>query len=348
MLTSDFNYDLPPELIAQKPAAQRDAARLLVIHRATGTLEHCRFADLSELLASGDLLVLNDTRVLPARLFGRKPTGGKIELLLLEERTDGSWEALLRAGSRRPAIGTTLDLAGGARGTLLAAGDQGRVTLHIESPLPILDLLEQHGQPPLPPYIQRSKVSSQQSAEDRTRYQTVYARSAGAVAAPTAGLHFTPELFQKLESRGIGRAFVTLHVGIGTFRPVTAERAEDHRMEAERYTVPPETATRIAVTRGAGGRIVAVGSTSTRTLETIAAAHAGEICAATGRTALYILPPYHFCAVDALITNFHLPKSTLLMLVSAFAGTELIRRAYAEAVRERYRFFSYGDAMLIL
>ena len=183
---------------------------------------------------------------------------------------------------------------------------------------------------------------------DRERYQTVYARSAGAIAAPTAGLHFTPGLFQSLAGRGIGRAFVTLHVGLGTFRPVTTERAEDHQMEAERYTLPPETATQLAATRRAGGRIVAVGSTSTRTLETIAAAHDGDLCAATGRTALYILPPYRFRAVDALITNFHLPMSTLLMLVSAFAGTELIRRAYAEAIRERYRFFSYGDAMLIL
>ena len=186
------------------------------------------------------------------------------------------------------------------------------------------------------------------TSADRERYQTVYARAAGAVAAPTAGLHFTPELFQKLEGRGIGRAFVTLHVGLGTFRPVTTERAEDHQMEAERYTVPPETAAQIAATRRAGGRIVAVGSTSTRTLEAVAAEHDSAICAASGRTALYILPPYRFRAADALITNFHLPESTLLILVSAFAGADLIRRAYAEAVRERYRFFSYGDAMLIL
>lgn len=350
MLTNDFNYDLPPELIAQEPAAQRDASRLLVVRRAAGMLEHRRFSDLPELLAAGDLLVLNDTRVMAARLFGRKPTGGKLELLLLEERADGNWEALLRTGSSRPSPGTVLELAGGARAMLLATGEKGRVTLRIESPLPIHDLLEQHGLPPLPPYIKRTSgdAGSISGSTDRARYQTVYARASGAVAAPTAGLHFTPELFQTLESRGVGRAFVTLHVGLGTFRPVTAERAEDHVMEAERYTVPPETAAQITATRRAGGRIVAVGSTSTRTLETVAAELGGVIHATSGRTALYILPPYDFRAVDALITNFHLPKSTLLMLVSAFAGAELIRHAYAEAVRERYRFFSYGDAMLIL
>jgi S-adenosylmethionine:tRNA ribosyltransferase-isomerase len=348
MLTRDFNYDLPPELIAQEPAARRDAARLLVVRRATGALEHHVFAGLPGLLNPGDLLVMNDTRVLPARLFGRKPTGGKLELLFLEENPDGTWDALLRTGSSRPAPGAVLDLAGGARATLLAAGEKGRVTIRVTSPVPVLALLEQHGLPPLPPYIQRPEVSSQQSAEDRARYQTVYARTPGAVAAPTAGLHFTPELFQALEARDIQRAFVTLHVGLGTFRPVTAERVEDHRMEAERYTVPPETAARIAATRRAGGRVVAVGSTSIRTLETVAAAHDGEICAAAGRTDLFITPPYRFRAVEALITNFHLPCSTLLMMVSAFAGSDLIRRAYAEAVRERYRFFSYGDAMLIL
>jgi S-adenosylmethionine:tRNA ribosyltransferase-isomerase len=348
MLTSDFNYALPPELIAQEPAAQRDASRLMVVRRATGSLEHRQFADLPALLTPGDLLVLNDTRVLPARLLGHKPTGGKIELLFLEENADSTWEALLRTGSKRPGTGTTLNLAGGASATLLAAGEKGRVTLRIASPRPILDLLEQHGLPPLPPYIQRSEVSGQRSMEDRARYQTVYAREPGAIAAPTAGLHFTPELFHSLEQRGIQRTFVTLHVGIGTFRPVTAERVEDHRMEAERYTVPPETAAHIAVTRRAGGRIVAVGSTSTRTLETVAAEHGGAIFAASGRTSLFIVPPYRYRVVDALITNFHLPCSTLLMMVGAFAGTELIRRAYAEAVRERYRFFSYGDAMLIL
>ncbi len=348
MLTADFNYDLPPELIAQEPAARRDASRLMVVRRATGNLEHRVFAELPGLLQPGDLLVLNDTRVLPARLLGHKPTGGKIELLFLEENTDGSWDALLRTGSKRPVLGATLQLPGGATATLLAAGEKGRVTVRIASPLPVFALLEQHGLPPLPPYIQRSEVSVQQSAEDRTRYQTVYAREPGAVAAPTAGLHFTPELFQALETRGIQRAFVTLHVGLGTFRLVTAARVEDHQMEAERYTVPPETAAQVAATRRAGGRLVAVGSTSTRTLETVAAEHAGELRAGSGRTSLFITPPYRFRAVEALITNFHLPCSTLLMMVSAFAGTDLIRRAYAEAIRERYRFFSYGDAMLIL
>jgi S-adenosylmethionine:tRNA ribosyltransferase-isomerase len=349
MQTSDFDYDLPPELIAQEPAVQRDASRLLVVQRATGTFEHRQFSDLPGLLRTGDLLVLNDTRVMPARIFGRKPTGGKIELLLLEERAPNEWEALLRTGSSRPQPGTVLTLAdGSAQATLLTMGEQGRVTIRITSALSVPELLERYGLPPLPPYIQRSAVSSQQSAKDRERYQTVFARTLGAVAAPTAGLHFTPELFQTLETRDIHRAFVTLHVGLGTFRPVTAERAEDHHMEAERYGVPPETAACIETTRRAGGRIIGVGSTSVRTLETVAAEHDGRIVAAEGRTRLFILPPYRFHAVDALITNFHLPRSTLLMMISAFAGRELIQCAYAEAIRERYRFYSYGDAMLIL
>ncbi|TAN39175.1 MAG: tRNA preQ1(34) S-adenosylmethionine ribosyltransferase-isomerase QueA [Verrucomicrobia bacterium] len=349
MQTSDFDYQLPAELIAQEPAPRRDAARLLVVRRAGGTLEHHRFADLPTLLRANDLLALNDTRVLPARLLGRKPSGGRIELLLLEERTPGEWEALLRAGSKRPQPGAVLTLAeGAAQATLLNTGEQGRVTLRITSALSVFDLLERYGLPPLPPYIQRSAISDQQSAEDRARYQTVFAQTPGAVAAPTAGLHFTPELFQTLENSGIHRAFVTLHVGLGTFRPVTAERVEEHRMEAERYSVPPETAACVAETRRAGGRIVAVGSTSVRTLETVAAEHAGNVIAAEGRTRLFIVPPYRFRVVDALITNFHLPRSTLLMMVSAFAGHDLVQHAYAEAIRERYRFYSYGDAMLIL
>ena len=349
MQTSEFDYDLPPELIAQQPAAQREASRLLVVRRSSGTLEHRHFFDLPELLHSGDLLVLNDTRVLPVRLFGRKPSGGKIELLLLEEQAPGEWQALLRAGSKRPKLGTTLSVAdGAAQATLLAEGEQGRVTVRLTSPLPLIELLERHGLPPLPPYIQRDAADAQRTASDRARYQTVYARVPGAVAAPTAGLHFTPELFQALEKRNIHRAFVTLHVGLGTFRPVTAERAEDHRMEAERYCVSTETAGQIKAARRTGGRVVAVGSTSVRTLETVAAEHKGEVVAASGRTGLFILPPYHFHAVDALITNFHLPRSTLLMMVSAFAGRKLIRNAYDAAIRERYHFFSYGDAMLIL
>ena len=344
MQTSDFDYELPAELIAQEPAVQRDASRLLVVFRATGTFEHRRFADLPELLRAGDLLVLNDTRVMPARLFGCKPSGGKIELLLLEECGPNEWAALLRTGSKRPQPGTVLTLAdGAARATLLTMGEQGRVTIRITSALSIPDLLERHGLPPLPPYIARPIPR----AADRERYQTVFARTPGAVAAPTAGLHFTPELFQGLENRGIHRAFVTLHVGLGTFRPVTTERAEDHHMEAERYSISPETAARIETTRQAGGRIIGVGSTSVRTLETVAAEHAGRMVATEGRTSLFILPPYRFRAVDALITNFHLPCSTLLMMISAFAGRELIQRAYAEAIRERYRFYSYGDAMLL-
>ena len=349
MYTSEFDYDLPTELIAQEPVARRDAARLLVVHRASGALEHRHFFDLPELLQASDLLVLNDTRVLPARLFGHKPSGGKVELLLLEEKTPSIWEALLRAGSKRPEPGTLLTLAAGAaQATLLATGEQGRVTVHIASTLPWPELLDRHGLPPLPPYIRRSAWGTPPPAMDHERYQTIFARTPGAVAAPTAGLHFTPDLFQALERHNIQRAFVTLHVGLGTFRPVTAARAEEHHMEAERYSVPPETAAQIENTRRAGGRVIVVGSTSMRTLETVAKEHMGQVVAAEGRTSLFILPPYRFRVANALITNFHLPRSTLLMMVAAFAGAELIRRAYAEAIRERYRFFSYGDAMLIL
>ena len=349
MQTRLFDYDLPEELIAQAPTARRDASRLLVVHRKTGKLEHRHFFDLPELLQAGDLLVLNDTRVLPARLFGRKPSGGKIELLLLEERSPDVWDALLRAGAKRPKPGTLLSLAeGAAQALLLTEGEQGRVTVQITSSMPLLELLARHGAPPLPPYIRRSATSHQPSAPDRERYQTIYARTPGAVAAPTAGLHFTPELFQALDKCGIHRAFVTLHVGLGTFHPVTAEHVEEHRMEAERYTLPPGTAGLVNQTRRAGGRIVAVGSTTVRVLETITAEHSGQLVAGEGRTSLFILPPYRFRSVDVLITNFHLPRSTLLMMVAAFAGSALIRHAYTEAIHQRYRFFSYGDAMLIL
>ncbi len=370
----DFAYRLPPELIAQTPASRRDQSRLLVVHRATGALDHRRFAELPACLRAGDLLVVNNTRVIPARLFGHKPTGGRVELLLLEELTPAVWEALLQAGSRRPRSGAVLTLADGqATATLLAAGENGRVTVRLASALPITDLLDRFGQPPLPPYIRRaegrgpkaagaspqpsSPITHQSSLHaaspntadsDRERYQTVYACHPGAVAAPTAGLHFTPELLATLAARGVRRAAVTLHVGLGTFRPIVAALIAEHRMEAERYVLPPETAALLAQTQSAGGRIVAVGSTSVRALETVAAEHAGRVVPAAGRSRLFIYPPYAFRVVDALLTNFHLPKSTLLLMVCAFAGRDLIWRAYAEAIRERYRFYSYGDAMLIL
>ncbi len=346
MKTADFDYELPPELIAQHPAARRDQSRMLVVQRAGRRLEHRRFTDLAAYLRAGDLLVVNDTRVIPARVLGRKtPSGGKVEILLLEEIRPGTWDVLLRA-ARRPKVGSLIGLGRGeAVAVLLADGEKGRATIRVECERPFLDLLETIGQPPLPPYIKRAAIGHQD--EDRDRYQTVYAREPGAVAAPTAGLHFTPQLLGHLAESGVRTASVTLHVGLGTFRPVDAENVEDHRMEEERYTVPEETARLFNETRAAGGRIIAVGSTTVRTLET-AIGPDGRLAAGQGRTGLFIRPPYEFKAVDLLLTNFHLPKSTLLMMVSALAGRELVMEAYGEAVREKYRFYSYGDCMLIL
>ncbi len=355
MNTSEFDYRLPPELIAQEPAPVRSAARMMVVRRAGGSLEHRRVAELPALLRAGDLLVVNDTRVIPARLFGRKPsTGGRIEVLLIEESPGpaagaGVWEVLLKA-SRPPAAGSVLELAGGRiRAEVLGRSEGGRARLRLTHDQPLMDILAEAGVTPLPPYIRRPRAGGdpRRAALDRDRYQTVFARAPGAVAAPTAGLHFTPELLAELAARGIGRAAVTLHVGPGTFKPIDSATVEAHRMDPERYRVPAETARLIAAARERRGRIVAVGSTVVRTLETVAAER-GAVTAAEGRTALFIRPPHVFRAVDALLTNFHLPTSTLLVMVSAFAGLELARRAYAEAIRERYRFYSYGDCMLIL
>jgi len=346
MKTSDFDYELPPELIAQEPAPRRDQSRMMVLRRQDGTLEHRRFGDIVEFLREGDLLVVNDTRVIPARVYGRKAaSGGKVEILLLEETAPGIWDILLHA-SRRPKVGSVILFGDGlASATLLADGEKGRASIRIESARPWLDVVAEIGEPPLPPYIKRSEVRDQKS--DRERYQTVYAKYPGAVAAPTAGLHFTEEIFQTLEKRGVKKATVTLHVGLGTFRPVDAEEVDQHRMEAERYTVTEEAAAAIRACKARGGRVVAVGSTSVRTLETVAAEH-GEVVACSGRSDLFIRPPYAFKVTDVMLTNFHLPRSTLIMMVSALATRELILKAYAEAVRERYRFFSYGDCMLIL
>jgi S-adenosylmethionine:tRNA ribosyltransferase-isomerase len=345
MKTADFDYHLPPELIAQHPAEKRDQSRMLVLHRADGQLEHRRFSDLPEYLRAGDLLVANDTRVIPARVFGQKEaTGGKVELLLLEEVAKDTWDVLLHS-SRRPKIDSHILFGStGAKATLLEDGEKGRARIRIESPRPWLDVVTEIGIPPLPPYIKRPQAGEKPDIE---RYQTIYAERPGAVAAPTAGLHFTPEVFQSLEKRGVKRSNVTLHVGLGTFRPVDAENLEDHRMEPERYTISEETARLIRETRAAGGRIVAVGSTTVRTLETAAAEH-GEVVACTGRSSLFIHPPYSFKVVDVMLTNFHLPKSTLIMMISALASRELVLRAYEEAVREKYRFYSYGDCMLIV
>jgi len=292
---------------------------------------------------------MNDTRVFPARVFGeRADTGGKVELLLVEEREDGAWDAFYR-GSSRPAAGTRLTLAGGElAGAVQEVAAGGRVAVRLRGAVPLFDILERHGAPPVPPYIKRNATAEDPRVRlDRERYQTVYARATGAVAAPTAGLHFTPALLAALAARGIRRTTVTLHVGPGTFKPVKTERPEDHVMESERYIVPEAAAASIAAARESGGRILAVGSTTVRTLETVAAAH-GRVVAAEGRSELFIRPPYRFRVVDALLTNFHLPRSTLLMMISAFAGRERVLAAYEEAVRERYRFYSYGDCMLIM
>lgn len=347
MNTADFDFVLPPELIAQQPAPRRDASRLMILNRAAGSIAHGTFLDLPGLLRPGDLLVVNNTRVIPARVFGRKPgTGGRVELFFLEEAAPGEWDILLRA-RRRPKPGERIDIGGdGSHAILLADGRDGRARVRLESALPVAEFMERFGTTPLPPYIRRTEDTGTARSGDAERYQTVYARHAGAVAAPTAGLHFTPEMLARIEQLGVRRAEVTLHVGIGTFRSVTAETIEEHVMESERYAIPAPTAALVSETRRNGGRVIAVGSTTVRTLEH-AAAETGEVRAGSGRTGIFIRPPHAFRVVDAIVTNFHLPRSTLLMMMSAFAGREFILRAYAEAVRERYRFFSYGDAMLI-
>jgi S-adenosylmethionine:tRNA ribosyltransferase-isomerase len=350
MKAADFDYDLPLELIAQEPPERRDGARMMVLNRAAHTIEHRRFSDLPSYLRAHDLLVVNDTRVIPARVFGRKAkagTGGKVEFLLLEEAEPGIWDALMRS-RRRPKVGEQVILDEDlALATVLEDGELGRVKVRVEAKIPWLEVLDRIGQTPLPPYIQRKEASPERRAADKIRYQTVFAREPGAVAAPTAGLHFTPEVLARLAAQGVGKATVTLHVGIGTFRPVAVENLEDHQMDNERWQIPEETVQQIAATRASGGRVVAVGTTSVRTLESAAARPEG-FGAGQGRTQLFIYPPYEFRMIDALITNFHLPKSTLIMMISAFAGRDFVLAAYREAIRERYRFYSYGDCMLIL
>lgn len=345
MNTSDFDYNLPERLIAQHPADRRDASRMMVLHRAEKRWEHRRFADLPSFLRRGDVLVVNNTKVIPARLIGRKPqTGGRVEIFLLEEKEPMFWDVLLRA-RRRPKPGAPMIFGdGGLVARMVEEGELGRALVRFESDRSVLDWADELGDTPLPPYIHREAGSMDQ---DRERYQTVFARYPGAVAAPTAGLHFTPEVLQRLEQEGIPKVEVTLHVGLGTFRPVSTEIVEQHRMEFERFRVDAHAAEVISNTRAGGGRCLAVGSTSVRTLESVMARH-GEIRADEGRTDLFIHPPYTFRAVDMILTNFHLPKSTLLMMMSAFAGREFMLAAYEEAVRQEYRFFSYGDCMLLL
>ena len=355
MKTAEFDYDLPPELIAQTPIEPRDASRLMVVDRRSGQIIHRRFYDLPDFLQTGDLLVHNESRVIPARLFGRKPTGGKVEILLLRERADGTWKTLIRG--RRIQAGMQLTLLDGPDGQPIGVGarvveeeEGGARVLAFDQPA--LALAEQVGVTPLPPYIHTP-------LEDAGRYQTIYARVPGSAASATAGLHFTPELMLKLREMGVRSAFVTLHIGLDTFRPVSEERVEEHQMHTEYCSLTPEVAEQVNQTKLAGDRVVAVGTTSVRTLETAAlAAAGGEACAEgcpwqtvaafEGNTDLFIYPGFRFRAVDVLITNFHLPRSTLLMLVAAFAGKGLLERAYAEAIEERYRFYSFGDAMLIL
>jgi len=340
-LRSDYLYDLPQELIAQTPAEKRDASRLLVLKRESGVREHRRFSDLPGYLMPGDVLVINDTRVIPARLIGHRPTGGEVELLLLEPRDGGAWECLAKP-AKRLRIGEEVLLPEGRKAVILAEGEEGRRIVRFEPEDGWRDWLDRAGSMPLPPYIQRPA-----EVGDRDRYQTVFAEHDGAVAAPTAGLHFTDEMLNNLQDKGVRIARLTLHVGIGTFRPVSVENVEQHKMDSERYEVSETAAKTVNEARAAGGRIVAVGTTSTRTLETVTDEH-GIVRAGSGATDIFIRPPYRFKAVDALVTNFHLPGSTLIMLVSALAGREQILETYAEAVREKYRFFSYGDAMLIV
>ncbi len=338
--TKDFAFDLPPELIAQTPIEPRDASRLMVLDRKSGAIEHRHFRDIVEFLRPGDCLVLNDSRVLPARIYGKRAdTGTRVEFLLLRDLGGNRWEALAGPGKRaREGRRFTFD---GSDMTCFveAVQEDGNRLLQFETTGSFYAELEKIGQMPLPPYIK-------ETLEDQERYQTVYARETGSAAAPTAGLHFTPELLDRIREKGVSVVFVTLHVGLGTFRPVSVENIADHKMHSEHYAVSEETARAIREAKARGGRIVAVGTTSCRTLESVAQKR-GEIVADEGWTDIFISPGYGFRAIDALITNFHLPESTLIMLVSAFCGRENILNAYKVAVEERYRFFSFGDAMLI-
>jgi S-adenosylmethionine:tRNA ribosyltransferase-isomerase len=380
MRTVDFDFHLPPELIAQTPAPARDQSRLLVLHRNSGGIEHRQFKTLPDFLRAGDVLVLNNSRVIPARLRGRNArTSGQFEMLLLEENAINDWWALLRPG-KRARIGTEILITAGRgrdhetplttrnthpehqhglaptgsdsiRATVIETNSEGHRRLRFSGTQNIFEALDRLGEVPLPPYIAPDQRRAEQ---DRERYQTVYAQPAGSVAAPTAGLHFTNSLLDEARARGVRVCFVTLHVGLGTFAPVKAETLSEHEMHEERFELSAETAQAVNAAKAAGRRIVAVGTTTVRVLESVAAANTGRLVAGAGRTRIFIYPPRDFGIVDGLLTNFHLPCSTLLMLASAFAapgetrGREMVLSAYAEAIRERYRFFSYGDAMFIL
>lgn len=337
---SDFDYELPPELIAQEPAPERDRSRMLVLRRSTGKLEHSVFNRLPDYLRRGDLLVMNDTRVIPARLLGRRAAGGgAVELLLLYRLGNGRWTAMVRPG-RRLKPGTVVELNEGFTAAVCDYAPGGQRVIEFTGPEPFEQALPRLGRVPLPPYIQSE-------LKEPSRYQTVYASADGSSAAPTAGLHFTPDIFNRLREKGIDWVFITLHIGPGTFQPVKAEDIRAHKMHSEYYRLGGESAQRVNEARRRGGRIVAVGTTACRVLET-AADESGIVAPREGWTDLFIYPGYTFRAVDILLTNFHLPRSTLLMLVSAFGGHDPVMKAYREAVGERYRFYSFGDCMLLL
>lgn len=340
MTTKDFYYDLPQELIAQTPLTDRTASRLMVVNRQSGEIEHKHFYDIIDRLRAGDCLVMNNTRVIPARLYGAKEgSGGKIEFLLLKRLELDKWEVILKPG-KKAKPGSRFEFGGGLlRAEVLEVIEDGNRIVKFEYDGVWEELLDKLGEMPLPPYI-KEKLT------DRERYQTVYSKIEGSAAAPTAGLHFTQELLEKLHKKGVKLAYLTLHVGLGTFRPVSVENVEEHLMHSEYYEISKEAADVINATRKEGGRIIAVGTTSVRTLETVADGD-GTLRAASGDTSIFIYPGYKFKAIDGLITNFHLPESTLLMLISAFAGKDKIFNAYKTAVEERYRFFSFGDAMFI-
>ena len=340
MKTQEFWYHLPEELIAQTPLKDRDTSRLMVLDRKTGKVSHKHFYDIIEYLNPGDCLVLNDSRVLPARLLGHRPTGGAVELLLLRDLGDGKWECLAKPGKKCTEGQEIIFGDGELTATVIAVQEDGNRVVHVHYEGIFLEVLERLGKMPLPPYIKAE-------LQDQERYQTVYSKAVGSAAAPTAGLHFTEELLQKIRDKGIQTAFVTLHVGLGTFRPVKAENILEHHMHAELCMLNEETAAILNSTKENGGRIICVGTTSCRTLESLVNED-GSFAAKSKWTDIFIYPGYQFKAMEGLITNFHLPESTLVMLVSAFAGKENVLAAYNEAVKERYRFFSFGDAMTIL
>lgn len=342
MNIEDFNFDLPEELIAQTPLLDRTASRLLVLNRKTGDISHQHFTDIKGYFKKGDCLVLNDTRVLPARLHGvKQDTGANIEVLLLHQQAQDSWEVLVKP-AKKVKLGTQLIFGEGKlKASCTEIKDHGGRTLEFTYDGIFYEVLDELGEMPLPPYIK-------EQLPEKDRYQTVFAREEGSAAAPTAGLHFTNELLDEIRAMGVTIAFITLHVGLGTFRPVSVDQIDDHEMHSEFYHMTKDTADTLNKVKENNGRIISVGTTSTRTLETIARDNQGTFVEATGWTDIFIYPPYEFQAIDGLITNFHLPKSTLIMLVSALTNRETILSAYNEAVRERYRFFSFGDAMLIL